>query len=251
MTTRVRRRMGVEERRAQLIGVALELFSHRSPDDVSIDEIAAAAGDLASARLPLLPGQAQSVRGGAEASGRRTGLPLPGGPRRAPGGPADPGDAPLLRFRRGARPRVRRLDAGRSGRRFVDGRRLGRRGAPGGVRADHRASRCGVPARPAGARGAVVGVAGRVDGAALAGREACSACRAGVAAGARLRGAGGGERGVRPGDGRRHAAGLRAGAAWTARSASCWPGSPSWRPPHRPSRRSGCLSPCGRTRPGP
>ncbi|MFF8843829.1 TetR/AcrR family transcriptional regulator [Streptomyces sp. NPDC015127] len=44
MTTGVRRRMGVEERRQQLIGVALELFSHRSPDDVSIDEIAAAAG---------------------------------------------------------------------------------------------------------------------------------------------------------------------------------------------------------------
>ncbi|AEN09551.1 MULTISPECIES: TetR/AcrR family transcriptional regulator [unclassified Streptomyces] len=44
MTTGVRRRMGVDERRAQLIGVALELFSDRSPDDVSIDEIAAAAG---------------------------------------------------------------------------------------------------------------------------------------------------------------------------------------------------------------
>ncbi|MGI5399473.1 TetR/AcrR family transcriptional regulator [Streptomyces sp. CA-135486] len=44
MTTGVRRRMGVEERRQQLIGVALELFSHRSPDDVSIDEIAVAAG---------------------------------------------------------------------------------------------------------------------------------------------------------------------------------------------------------------
>lgn len=44
MTTGARRRMGVEERRQQLIGVALELFSHRSPDDVSIDEIAAAAG---------------------------------------------------------------------------------------------------------------------------------------------------------------------------------------------------------------
>ncbi|MFF0448358.1 TetR/AcrR family transcriptional regulator [Streptomyces sp. NPDC004609] len=44
MTTGVRRRMGVEERRQQLIGVALELFSARSPDDVSIDEIAAAAG---------------------------------------------------------------------------------------------------------------------------------------------------------------------------------------------------------------
>ncbi|WP_327298026.1 MULTISPECIES: TetR/AcrR family transcriptional regulator [unclassified Streptomyces] len=44
MTTGVRRRLGVEERRQQLISVALELFSHRSPDDVSIDEIAAAAG---------------------------------------------------------------------------------------------------------------------------------------------------------------------------------------------------------------
>lgn len=36
--------MGVEERRRQLIGVALELFSRRSPDEVSIDEIASAAG---------------------------------------------------------------------------------------------------------------------------------------------------------------------------------------------------------------
>ncbi|MGY0486911.1 TetR/AcrR family transcriptional regulator [Streptomyces sp. WG-D5] len=44
MTTGVRRRLGVEERRRQLIGVALELFSNRSPDEVSIDEIAAAAG---------------------------------------------------------------------------------------------------------------------------------------------------------------------------------------------------------------
>ncbi|MFJ4520149.1 TetR/AcrR family transcriptional regulator [Streptomyces sp. NPDC088810] len=44
MSTGVRRRMGVEERRQQLIGVALDLFSRRSPDDVSIDEIATAAG---------------------------------------------------------------------------------------------------------------------------------------------------------------------------------------------------------------
>jgi AcrR family transcriptional regulator len=44
MTTGVRRRMGVEERRQQLIGVALELFGRRSPEEVSIDEIAAAAG---------------------------------------------------------------------------------------------------------------------------------------------------------------------------------------------------------------
>ncbi|WP_255950914.1 TetR/AcrR family transcriptional regulator [Streptomyces odontomachi] len=44
MTTGVRRRMAVEERRRQLIGIALELFSSRSPDEVSIDEIASAAG---------------------------------------------------------------------------------------------------------------------------------------------------------------------------------------------------------------
>ncbi|WP_208031880.1 TetR/AcrR family transcriptional regulator [Streptomyces cyanogenus] len=44
MSTGVRRRMGVEERRQQLIGVALDLFSRRSPDEVSIDEIATAAG---------------------------------------------------------------------------------------------------------------------------------------------------------------------------------------------------------------
>jgi AcrR family transcriptional regulator len=44
MTTGIRRRLGVEERRQQLIGVALELFSRRSPDEVSIDEIASAAG---------------------------------------------------------------------------------------------------------------------------------------------------------------------------------------------------------------
>ncbi|MFJ3819881.1 TetR/AcrR family transcriptional regulator [Streptomyces nodosus] len=44
MATGARRRMGVDERRQQLIGVALELFSRRSPDEVSIDEIASAAG---------------------------------------------------------------------------------------------------------------------------------------------------------------------------------------------------------------
>ncbi|MFJ5778767.1 TetR/AcrR family transcriptional regulator [Streptomyces sp. NPDC093094] len=44
MSTGTRRRLGVEERRQQLIGVALDLFSRRSPDEVSIDEIASAAG---------------------------------------------------------------------------------------------------------------------------------------------------------------------------------------------------------------
>jgi AcrR family transcriptional regulator len=36
--------MGVEERRQQLITVALELFSSRAPEDVSIDDVAHAAG---------------------------------------------------------------------------------------------------------------------------------------------------------------------------------------------------------------
>ncbi|MEU2871357.1 TetR/AcrR family transcriptional regulator [Streptomyces olivoreticuli] len=44
MTNGVRRRMAVEQRREQLIAVALDLFGHRRPDDVSIDEIATAAG---------------------------------------------------------------------------------------------------------------------------------------------------------------------------------------------------------------
>ncbi|MFD6420330.1 TetR/AcrR family transcriptional regulator [Streptomyces sp. NPDC060194] len=43
-TTPNRRRMGVEERREQLIGVALDLFGRRTPDEVSLDEIASAAG---------------------------------------------------------------------------------------------------------------------------------------------------------------------------------------------------------------
>lgn len=40
----VRRRMSVEGRRQQLISVALDLFSRYSPEDVSIDDIASAAG---------------------------------------------------------------------------------------------------------------------------------------------------------------------------------------------------------------
>jgi AcrR family transcriptional regulator len=39
-----RRRLSVDERREQLIAVALELFSRRPPEEVSIDDIAAAAG---------------------------------------------------------------------------------------------------------------------------------------------------------------------------------------------------------------
>lgn len=41
---RGRRRLSVAERRDELIAAALELFSHKSPEDVSIDDVAAAAG---------------------------------------------------------------------------------------------------------------------------------------------------------------------------------------------------------------
>ncbi|AXI76744.1 TetR/AcrR family transcriptional regulator [Peterkaempfera bronchialis] len=43
-TSAPRRRLSVDERREQLIEVALDLFSRRSPDEVSIDDIATAAG---------------------------------------------------------------------------------------------------------------------------------------------------------------------------------------------------------------
>ncbi|MFJ9538207.1 TetR/AcrR family transcriptional regulator [Streptomyces sp. NPDC101225] len=74
MTTGVRRRMGVEERRQQLIGVALELFSQRSPDDVSIDEIASAAGISRPLVYHYFPGKLSLY----EAALRRAALDLAG-----------------------------------------------------------------------------------------------------------------------------------------------------------------------------
>lgn len=56
-TTGVRRRMGVEERREQLITVALDLFSRRSPDEVSIDDIATAAGISRPLLYHYVPGK--------------------------------------------------------------------------------------------------------------------------------------------------------------------------------------------------
>lgn len=38
------KRMAVDERRSQLLELGIELFSHKSPDDISIDDIAKAAG---------------------------------------------------------------------------------------------------------------------------------------------------------------------------------------------------------------
>ncbi|MFI1399540.1 TetR/AcrR family transcriptional regulator [Streptomyces sp. NPDC020681] len=83
MTTGVRRRMGVDERRQQLIGVALELFSSRSPDDVSIDEIAAAAGISRPLVYHYFPGK-QSLY---EAALRRAADELAGRFHEPPEGP--------------------------------------------------------------------------------------------------------------------------------------------------------------------
>lgn len=40
----VSKRLSVDERRAQLLELGIELFGHKSPEDISIDDIAAAAG---------------------------------------------------------------------------------------------------------------------------------------------------------------------------------------------------------------
>ena len=59
--TRAYRRLGVEERRAQLLGAALTLFAHRAPDDVSIDEVAAAAGVSRPLVYRYFPGGRQQL----------------------------------------------------------------------------------------------------------------------------------------------------------------------------------------------
>ncbi|WP_329023256.1 TetR/AcrR family transcriptional regulator [Streptomyces sp. NBC_00690] len=41
---RAYRRLSVEERRSQLLSASLRLFAHRAPDDVSLDDVAEAAG---------------------------------------------------------------------------------------------------------------------------------------------------------------------------------------------------------------
>lgn len=221
MTTGVRRRMGVEERRQQLIGVALELFSHRAPDEVSIDEIAAAAGISRPLVYHYFPGK-QSLY---EAALRRAADELAARfvePREGPLGTRllrvmgrffdfveehGPGFSALMRGGPAA--------GSSTANAMIDGVRQ--------AACEQILSHLGVedPCGPAGAGGAFLGVAGRVDGADLAGRAADSARGAGGAAGARLRRAGRGERRVRHGDGGHRAAGARPGAAWTARSGSC------------------------------
>ncbi len=69
-----RRRLSVDERREQLIAVALDLFAHRPPEEVSIDDIAAAAGASRPLVYHYFPGK-QAIY---EESLRRAGHELAG-----------------------------------------------------------------------------------------------------------------------------------------------------------------------------
>ncbi|MEU5714187.1 TetR/AcrR family transcriptional regulator [Streptomyces sp. NPDC020403] len=60
-SARAYRRLGVQERRTQLLGAALTLFAHRAPDDVSIDEVAAVAGVSRPLVYRYFPGGRQQL----------------------------------------------------------------------------------------------------------------------------------------------------------------------------------------------
>ncbi|GKQ40296.1 TetR/AcrR family transcriptional regulator [Streptomyces sp. A012304] len=55
------RRLSVEERRRQLLSAALELFAHRAPEDVSLDDVAEAAGVSRPLVYRYFPGGKQQL----------------------------------------------------------------------------------------------------------------------------------------------------------------------------------------------
>jgi AcrR family transcriptional regulator len=55
------RRLSVEERRAQLLEAALGLFAHRAPDEVSLDDVAEAAGVSRPLVYRYFPGGKQQL----------------------------------------------------------------------------------------------------------------------------------------------------------------------------------------------
>ncbi|KIF76684.1 TetR family transcriptional regulator [Streptomyces sp. 150FB] len=55
------RRLSVEERRVQLLDAALVLFAHRAPEDVSLDDVAAAAGVSRPLVYRYFPGGKQQL----------------------------------------------------------------------------------------------------------------------------------------------------------------------------------------------
>ncbi|MGW6455665.1 TetR/AcrR family transcriptional regulator [Streptomyces sp. NPDC055078] len=59
--TRSYRRLSVEERRTQLLAAALELFAHRAPDEVSLDDVAERAGVSRPLVYRYFPGGKQQL----------------------------------------------------------------------------------------------------------------------------------------------------------------------------------------------
>ncbi|MGG8405232.1 TetR/AcrR family transcriptional regulator [Streptomyces sp. 12297] len=59
--TRTYRRLSVEERRGQLLETALQLFAHRAPEDVSLDDVAEAAGVSRPLVYRYFPGGKQQL----------------------------------------------------------------------------------------------------------------------------------------------------------------------------------------------
>ncbi|MET7713143.1 TetR/AcrR family transcriptional regulator [Streptomyces sp. NPDC005407] len=59
--TRAYRRLSVEERRRQLLAAALTLFAHRPPDEVSLDDVAEAAGVSRPLVYRYFPGGKQQL----------------------------------------------------------------------------------------------------------------------------------------------------------------------------------------------
>ncbi|WP_329136372.1 TetR/AcrR family transcriptional regulator [Streptomyces sp. NBC_01476] len=55
------RRMSVEQRRAQLLAAAVDLFGHRRPEEVSVDDVAAAAGVSRPLVYRYFPGGRQQL----------------------------------------------------------------------------------------------------------------------------------------------------------------------------------------------
>ncbi|MEU5532359.1 TetR/AcrR family transcriptional regulator [Streptomyces sp. NPDC020362] len=55
------RRLSVEERRSQLLAAALSLFAHRAPEDISLDDVAEAAGVSRPLVYRYFPGGKQQL----------------------------------------------------------------------------------------------------------------------------------------------------------------------------------------------
>jgi AcrR family transcriptional regulator len=59
--TRAYRRLSVEERRSQLLDAALSLFAHRAPEEISLDDVAEAAGVSRPLVYRYFPGGKQQL----------------------------------------------------------------------------------------------------------------------------------------------------------------------------------------------